>query len=337
MSIQVPVDVRTVIESEQLQRATVGPTAVRTAVILALYGGGTALGLWVGHPLVWVAVWLVQAVILNGALSASHEGVHGNLARHPGVNRAFAELWSLPLLLNFSLYRAYHLEHHRHTRMEGDPEPQAEFRSPWGYLLAAPFLGLVTLVQMWGTSLLTLAGRFPRYVRTARQRRAVRRDAVLVLLATAVAVGAAIVSPSLVLAAWGAPLLLSSPVFTLTALPEHYGCPRVPDPLAATRSTVSNRVFSYLYWENNLHAEHHLLPGVPYHRQHRVRAVLGDRVVNSSPSYLRWHLGLLRALARPTVIDLRDEVDLRDASEPRTTGAPRRPGAPVDAGAVDRE
>lgn len=321
MSTHVPADIRALVEAEQLQRATAVPSVVRTAVILSGCATASIVALWASHPAVWAVVWGAEAVALNGALSASHEGVHGNLARHKGLNRVLAELWSLLLPFNFSLYKAYHLEHHRRTRLEGDPEPQADFRSVWGYLAAAPFIGLGTLLQMWALSLLSLVGRFPRYVRTRRQRRAVQLDAVLVLGVTIGLVVAAVAWPRMVLLLWGVPVLLMSPVFTLTALPEHYGCPRVPEPLDATRSTVSNRLFSYLYWENNLHAEHHLLPGVPYHRQHRVRAALGDRVVNSSPSYLRWHLALVRELRNPTVIDLREAppietqvIDLRDPS-----------------------
>lgn len=317
MALAVPSDVRALVETSRLQTSTLRPTVVRTALIVAAYGIGTALGFAAGQPLVWVGVWCVQAVILNGALSASHEGVHGNLAARPAVNRAFAEFWSTAVLLNFSLYRAYHLEHHRRTRLEGDPEPQTEFKALWQYLLALPFIGVGTVVQMLVTSMASLVGRFPGYVRTARQRRAIRTDAVWILAVTAATVTWAVASPRTFLLAWGLPILVSSPVFSLTVLPEHYGLPHVPDPLEATRSTRSNRLFSYFYWENNLHASHHLLPGVPYHRQEALSEALGDRVVNRSPSYVQWHLGLVRDLRRARVGNVRDQpavIDLRDSA-----------------------
>lgn len=320
MSTSVPADLRALVEAEQLQRATAIPSLVRSAVILGAYGAAAAVGLWAAHPVVWIAVWGFQAVVLNGAASALHEGAHGNLARHRGVNRVLGEFWGLLLPLNFSLYRAFHLEHHRRTRVEGDPEPQVEFRTVWGYLALVPFLGRLAVLEMWWHSLLSLFGRFPFYVRTARQRRAIRFDAVLVLVVTVGMVAATVASPRLVLVLWGIPVLLSSFVFTMTVVPEHYGCPPGPDQIESTRTVVSNRVFSYLYWENNFHTEHHLLPGVPYHRLRRVRAALGDRVLNTAPSYLRWHAGLARELWRPaTVIDLRDApaaaetIDLRDS------------------------
>lgn len=337
MSTQVPADIRALVESEQLQRAVAAPSLVRTGVILAGYVAASAVGLWAGHPVVWAVVWCGQAVVLNGAGSALHEGVHGNMARHRGINRVLGELWGLLLPLNFSLYRAFHLEHHRRTRVEGDPEPQVEFRSLWSYLLAMPFLGRLAVLEMWWFSLCSLFGRFPPYVRTARQRRAIRGDAVLVLIVTVGMVAATIASPRLVFFLWGIPVLLSSLVFSMTVLAEHYGCPPGPDQIQATRTVVSNRVFSYLYWENNFHTEHHLLPGVPYHRLRRLRDALGDRVVNTEPSYLRWHLAVARDLRRPAVIDLteaaaspeHDVIDLRDprpevAGEATTPGRPRR-------------
>ena len=99
---------------------------------------------------------------------------------------------------------------------------------------------------------------------------------------------------------WAMPILASSAVFTFTALPEHYGCPRVEEPLGATRSTRSNAVLRYLYWNNNFHAEHHLFPSIPFHRLADAHRALRDRLQVIQPGYAPWHLAYVKGfLARP--------------------------------------
>lgn len=330
MGYQVPADIRRAIESERLA-APAGPASlVRTAVISGIYLACALVGLRWQHVLVWLPAWLVMAMILNGAISASHEGVHGNLLRADWANKAVAEYWSLAVLLNFSLYRAYHLEHHRRTRLEGDPEPQTTFSNVLGYLVVFPITGLYSLLQLWFTSAASLAGWFPAYVRTGRQRRNIRLDAVLVLAASGGAVAWGVVDTRSFLIAWAMPMLASSAVFTVTVLPEHYGCARVLDPLRSTRSTRSNALVRYLYWNNNFHAEHHLIPGVPYLRVGRLSELLGDRVPNQARSYTRWHLGLIRELISPDVIDLRDRPGLTE--HPAATAAPPSERVPAGQG-----
>ncbi len=328
MGYQVPADVRRAVETERLAAPAGTPSLVRTVVISAIYLGAVVACLRWPHPAVWIPAWLVMAMILNGAISASHEGVHGNLIRANWANRALAEYWSVAVLLNFSLYRAYHLEHHRRTRLEGDPEPQTSFANVLGYLVVFPITGLYSLLQLWLTSAASLVGWFPAYVRTGRQRRNIRLDAGLVLAASAGAVAWGVVDLRSFLIAWGFPMLVSSAVFSVTVLPEHYGCARVLDPLRSTRSTRSNALVRYLYWNNNFHAEHHLIPSVPYLRVGRLSELLGDRVVNQARSYTRWHLGLIRELLSPDVIDLRDRPSALE--HPAATAAP--PSARVPAG-----
>ena len=61
-------------------------------------------------------MWAVQSVLLHGAYSAMHDGAHGTMFRSRWANRLVNLGWSVPLLLNAGLWRAWHLEHHRATR-----------------------------------------------------------------------------------------------------------------------------------------------------------------------------------------------------------------------------
>jgi fatty acid desaturase len=160
-----------------------------------------------------------------------------------------------------------------------------------GVVLAA---GPAFVIGLLVDTVRTVAGAPPRYVRTSARRADVRADAVALALALAVAVVGLALAPGTTLRWWLVPLGITySLPFIVTALPEHHGCDLGPDPLANTRTVVSNPVFRFLYWNNNFHAEHHLAPSVAYHRLPELHVHLAGRHEHLSPSYLRFHLGVL--------------------------------------------
>jgi fatty acid desaturase len=76
-------------------------------------------------------------------------------------------------------------------------------------------------------------------------------------------------------------------------LAENGDCPRVPDVLPKTRTTLATRPVRALAWNMPYHAEHHLMPIVPFHRvpapHARNRDGLGmtaDGYVHFSRTYL---------------------------------------------------
>ena len=286
------------VAEEGLAKASARQTNFRMAVFVGGYAAALAAGWKADSLLVWAAAWVVMAVVLHSGFAAVHEATHGHLYGARWANRLAGFLWGASVLSNFSLYRAFHLEHHSHTRIEGDPEPQTEFDTAVQYLVTVPVAGLLFWAQYLGMSTLSLVGRFPDYARTARQRRAIRRDAALMLGLTLVVAGAAWQWPMAVLKVWGAPFLLSTVLLTLFTLPEHYGCDRVPDYFRSTRTTLTNPVVQFLFWNNNFHAAHHIYPAVPYNNVGRLHDYTVERTTHVSRSYSEFHFGLLRSLVR---------------------------------------
>ena len=286
------------VAQEGLVRPSARHSNFRTGVFVVSYAAVLWLAQSAGSTWVWVAAWIALGALLHSGFAAVHEATHGHLYQSRWANRLAGFLWGATVLSNFSLYRAFHLEHHSHTRIEGDPEPQAEFESAAQYALGIPFLGLLFCAQYWATSTLALTGRLPDYARTARQRKAIRRDAVLVLLVTA-AFGAAFWTwPMAMVRAWGVPFLVSTVLLTLFTLPEHYGCDRVPDYFRSTRTTLTNPFVRFIFWNNNFHAAHHIYPAVPYNHVGRLHDVTVGQTTHVSRSYTEFHLGLLRSLMR---------------------------------------
>ena len=64
---------------------------------------------------------------------------------------------------------------------------------------------------------------------------------------------------------WLLPLAIGSPLLRLYLLCEHTLCPNSDDGFANTRTTISNPIVRFLMWNLPYHAEHHLLPNIPFH------------------------------------------------------------------------
>ena len=300
----VPADVRDHIAQHHLTERSSWRASGRTAVIVALYAGLAWTGFRLQSWAAWVAIWLVQSCILVGSYSAMHEAAHATLYRSRRANRVAGAVWALTILTNWSMWRSFHLEHHAHTGIEGDPKLKYRFTVTRRvqYLLL-PIGGLAFMGELWVASLGTLFGRFPAYVRTSGPRTAIRLDAALLLGTTVAAVAGTVVAPAVVIPLWIAPLVFTSATLTATGMSEHYGCALGGEVFETTRSVVSNRAFRFLVWNNNFHAGHHLAPAVPFHHAPALHRFIEPRVQHLSRSYARFHADVLRSCGRDRVLD----------------------------------
>jgi fatty acid desaturase len=238
---------------------------------------------------------------LSSAVFAYHEATHGALIRNRRLNTLLGSFWAGTVLTSYASYLHSHREHHRRTNVPGDPQEFKEFTSVLQYGLFTLFASTVYTLILLFRSAGTVVGRGPTYMR--RHRRAVGYD----LLRTAALITGAVVLtvafPTAMLAFYWVPFLIQGMVVTpLVNIPEHYGLPRGQlSALVTTRTTTTVSVLRFFVWHNNFHAEHHMHPGIPSHNLARVHQQLGDRVITEQ-SYLRWHLALLRSLARSAAV-----------------------------------
>ena len=89
--------------------------------------GVIALCLWASvqfpHPLVWLAAVVIVGARQLGLAILMHEAAHGLLHPKPRVNDAVGEwLCAAPVGVTLDGYRRYHLQHHKHTQTERDPD-----------------------------------------------------------------------------------------------------------------------------------------------------------------------------------------------------------------------
>jgi fatty acid desaturase len=296
-ALGVPTDIRELVRARGMTRPTPARAAGRTVVHLVLWAGLSALGLLVGG-LVWLPVWVLQGYFLQSAYSGLHDAIHHSQYRSKQANRVAAVLWGLPLLLNGSLWRAWHLEHHRATATSDDPEPHAVLGNRLIYAVAFPVGGLAMFAGLWAQSVGSLFGRPPKYVRRRGAYGAIRVDAAIVLLATVLGVVGLVRATFLTAALWFIPFAVYWCVISVgVGLSEHYGTSKSGGQLDVTRSVTTKRFMRFMQWNSNFHAAHHLVPSVSYTFLPELDAALGDRVRHRSGSYVAFHAGQLRMLS----------------------------------------
>lgn len=283
-------------ELRELSRRSWAPGLLRLAVHLAIYAALVLTPMFVDSWWVRVPAWLAAGFVLAGLHSVLHYCCHGSFLPTPGGNRMLGRIAGSVVLMNNALYRAFHLRHHRLTGTAGDPEPDGTFASLRQFFTALPNVDY--LVAFGRLSFASLLHRYPDFVRTERERTAVRRDSLVLagwLLATVVLT---VLWPWVLLSVYLAPLLVAGSVNFLSALPEHYRAEPTADPLRNTNSVYTrSRWFKFLYWNSNYHAEHHLFPGIPPWRLPEIAGRVRPHLAYTETSYLRFHTTLLAELA----------------------------------------
>jgi len=285
-----------------------GRTSPRTTVSHLLLAWGPAVvaagvGIWANEMAVWVVVWLVVALAFVGNAAIAHEAVHGHLFASRTWNTVVGTAAAITVLASFATYRCYHLEHHARTAQDGDPErTPLNFSTRRLYVAVMVLGGLLVLFENTAYTVVTILGKPPSWVRTPRQRRAIRLNALLLLAVVGAIVTGMVIDPWVTVNVWLIPYVIG--VFGLLPVllvPEHYGATGRGDVLEITRSVRSNAFVRWVYWNNNFHAAHHLVPAVPYDKIEYVDHLLEDAGAVGDVwrlrSYTRFHWGTLTRLA----------------------------------------
>ncbi|MFO1191867.1 MAG: fatty acid desaturase [Rhodoferax sp.] len=265
---------------DALMQRTSGAAAGRLLLHgAALVAAGALVAATRGGWLVVPAMFLL-GIVLTHLFAPQHECAHYSAFRSRRVNAAVAWLCGAIIMVPPVHFRYEHHHHHSFTNLPGrDPElipmPRSLREYLW-YLSGIPYWW-----GGWGGILRRSAGRLNAeelaFLPRAERGKVVAEARILALLYAAVLAG--------MLAGWTAPLwywllplLLAQPVMRWIRMTEHVGRPQVADPLRNTRTTRVAQVWQWLAWNMNFHAEHHLLPAVPFHALPRFHALLQGRI-----------------------------------------------------------
>ena len=256
---------------------------------LAMWAGAAALGeasgKWWG---VLLAALFIGAFPMHDLLVHGHDGTHRLISRRRRVNAFFTWLNHALFGLSGTAYGAFHLEHHRLTQTDLDPEVRLMRRllggRGWGYFL------LPSVAHLAVNGYPFFAGR------PAAERRGTVRD---LLAATLLHAGlVALLGPALYARAVLLPAAVGlAPVIALRSLCKHHGL-GVGDPWTNTRAMETSPLVGFLWSNTQYHLEHHLFPRVPFHRMPALRALLREEYARRNSDiragYLRTALRLVR-------------------------------------------
>ncbi len=233
----------------------------------------------------WPLLLPVHGVLLVFLFTLEHECTHKTPFASERLNEAVGHLCGTLLLVPFRWFRHFHLAHHRWTNLPGqDPELDGDpprTRRAWLLHVSGLPLWRSQIGILWR---LALGRERARYL-PPRARPGMEREARLLLALYAAALLTLLWSP-LLLWLWIVPLLLGQPVLRLYLLAEHGDCPQVADMLLNTRTTLTTRVVRFLAWNMPFHAEHHLMPNVPFHRLPRLHNRLRDHLGVKADGYV---------------------------------------------------
>jgi fatty acid desaturase len=268
-----------------------------------------SFALYVAHPSFWTFAlgWLIVSSRHLALAILMHEAAHCLIVRSKRLNELIGNLFAAwPIMVHTGLYRMIHLQHHRATWTDADPDLS----------LAKPFP--ITKKSLVRKVIRDLTGRtgLQRYRMIARFSAGlsptgkglegmsavtvvlnfVRRQAGFLITNGLIFAGlAAAGRPEAFFLLWWLPALTGySLVLRLRSIAEHAAVSDPADELRQTRTTLAPFWLRFLIAPHhvNYHLEHHLFMFVPHyrlpaaHRMLREAGVLARAEV--APSY--WHV-----------------------------------------------
>jgi fatty acid desaturase len=273
------------------------PNIIRILLFSSFNLGLYVLLCWIGaflqNGLAWFIVWSFQGFILSGFIAPVHECVHNNLTGSIKFNRLMGVLWSLPITVNFSSYKYWHFEHHKHTGLAGDTADFDDYLSLRDYVLDLLILNIFDHIL---ESIDIIRGKLPDYINSEKARREIKIDSFALLGWIVLVITFTIIWTKFTVMFYWCPLVLSFPSAFLITIPEHYGCDKTCNSFNNTRTTRSNLFVRCVMWNANYHAEHHTYPSVPFCNLPTLHALIGNHYQYQEQSYFLFHFKLIQSL-----------------------------------------
>lgn len=257
----------------------------------------------------WGTWWAVPAFFLYSTLYAGpadsrwHEAGHGTAFKTAWMNQALYQVASFMVLRRPTQKRWSHARHHTDTLVVGrDPEIVLP-RPPdlLGLFLNILNLksGLNEIKDVLQNACGHIAAEDKTYIPVSEFGKVVGEARVWCLIYAAV-IGACFWSGSVMpLFFIGLPSFLGAWLSLFFGLTQHSGLPEnVLDHRLNCRTIYMNRVFRFLYWNMNYHAEHHMFPMVPFHALPTLHAAIKEQCPPPYPGTLAAYREIIPAVLR---------------------------------------
>ena len=256
--------------------------ALHLGVICAL-----ALCVIQGGLLRWLAI-VPLGISLIFLFTLEHEATHKTPFANGWLNEFAGHICGVLILLPFTWFRYFHLAHHKYTN---DPERDPELlvgkpKTRWEYVkhISGFPVWFGQLRKIWDNAWGRKLGRYA----PERAKQRIIWEARIYLVIYMIALSSLAISP-FVFWLWILPLVLGQPFLRLYLFAEHGRCAFVSNMLENTRTTYTTRLIRFLAWNMPFHAEHHILPNVPFHKLPKLNAVIASELRATSNGYIEFH------------------------------------------------
>ena len=235
-------------------------TDVLSGLFLLTVAVNTALLAWMPRLELRLLLVLSQALLLAGCQEAKHQCVHGSFFSNRRANDVVGTFCAALFGVNFTAYRYFHLQHHRATCTDADPEGrlyELSLSTRWIWVLAPLEMGWVAFhINRRAWSMVPAARRGERFAALGG----------MLLLAALLSL-CAWCAPQTLLWTYVLPLALFSWFDFVLTQAEHYGVAILPakqriDPGAVTHDIVLPLGLGWLNLHRTLHRVHHRYPAL---------------------------------------------------------------------------
>ncbi len=270
---------------------------------LLIYAGLCSVGLRSGSTIVYALLLFPLGFVLQFFFNALHYCTHDTFVTSRRWNYVLGVVFGCITVLNFALYRPYHMQHHKHLFTDKDPEPTNRTitsKLQYTFEMLAPLFFLDNWAQSIKTSIRAgvpnIFGREAPYLSETDKCRVLANNVVLLvwlmfMVGMTVRFGVAIVW------LYWLPLFVSFMLANVFILPEHYQTDSfIGRNTLNSRTITSGPVTRFFVVGLNYHAEHHLYPAVPFHNLPRLNKEIGTEMKHRQTSYISFHWTLVRSL-----------------------------------------
>lgn len=228
-------------------------------------------GYWAAHHTafgvpVGIACGVGIGMLVRGLGSIGHDAVHGCVSR----NKLLTYLvgfwaWSATLM-SYTLYRAYHLDHHRIVNMPNDVDRVQVSRFTSNPRLAvllriAIYLGGYPIY--WAIEVRRYAAKLPFWLK-------VRMYLELAVIFGGIAALYPLMGRTAFLSVVLTQTIVGATFASITSMCEHFGIAYHPDHAYSSRTyATKSALLNWLWSGTTFHNEHHKYPGIPYYNLKR--------------------------------------------------------------------
>jgi len=261
----------------------------------------TSLIVWIAqiHVVLLVPAMFVHGVVVVHHFALQHECSHYTAFRSRTLCNTLAALCGFLLFIPPRFFRYEHCDHHTYTNQPGhDPEmiPLPKSRAQyWWYLSAIPY---------WRSQFSGLCRRATgnmtedekRFIPEVEEQAIVRESRIMLLGYALILIPTVMFSWTAPVIYWWFPLLLAEPVMRYIRMTEHVGRPTVSDRTLNTRTSKVSRLWRFLAWNMNYHAEHHFAASVPFHALPTLHDKLEGQLYVEQNGYWQAHRSIRKSI-----------------------------------------